>query len=148
MRHMEKVRPFFAYKVFLRDKEKLLITHDIFGDWDLPGGRVRKNEFGGPREEVIARKIREELGDKVRYELGDFQTIFQVTRHEHNLDREVQILALGYAATYLGGEIQLGDHHDKFEWVDVGSFKPVNYFTGGWLAGVQEYLKVQRGRNN
>lgn len=36
---------FLAYKLFLRDGDKLLITHDIFGAWDLPGGRVRKNEF-------------------------------------------------------------------------------------------------------
>jgi len=140
MNGKEKITPFFAYKVFLRDGDNLLITHDIFGDWDLPGGRVQGGEFGGPHEEVIKRKIREELGDKVRYELGRFQTIFQVTRHEHNLDKEVQILALGYAATYLGGEIRLGDHHDKMEWVNVTTFKPEDYFTDGWLVGVQAYL--------
>lgn len=144
MHKTEKVRPFFAYKVFLRDNDKLLITHDIFGDWDLPGGRVQLGEFGGTQREVIARKLREELGDDVCYKVGEFQTIFQVRRHEHNLDQEVQIVALGYAATYLGGVIRLGDHHDRMEWVDVTTFKPEDYFTGGWLLGVQNYLENQR----
>lgn len=139
----DKITPYFAYKVFLRDGDKLLITHDIFGDWDLPGGRVQIGEFGGSHQDVIHRKMAEELGDDVKYELGDFQTIFQVTRHEHNLDKEVQILALGYAAVYRGGEIKLGDHHDKMEWVNVTSFNPANYFTGGWLKGVQNYLDQQ-----
>lgn len=140
MANIEKIRPFFAYKVFLRDKDRLLITHDIFGDWDLPGGRVQIGEFGGSHREAIGRKLSEELGDNIRYDVGEFKTIFQVTRHEHSLDQEVQILALGYAATYLGGEIKLGDHHDKMEWVDMRTFKPEDYFTGGWLTGVQNYL--------
>ena len=142
MKPTDKVRPFFAYKVFLRDKDNLLITHDIFGDWDLPGGRVQLGEFGGSHEEVLIRKLREELGSEVQYEVGGFQTIFQVTRHEHSLDQEVQILALGYAATYLGGNIRLGDHHDQMKWVDVNTLKPEEYFTGGWLKGVQEYIAL------
>jgi hypothetical protein len=38
----EKDLYYVAVKLFLRNENKLLITHDIFGDWDLPGGRIRK----------------------------------------------------------------------------------------------------------
>ena len=58
----EKDLYFVAVKLFLRDGSKLLITHDIFGDWDLPGGRIRKDEFNKPLESVIERKANEELG--------------------------------------------------------------------------------------
>lgn len=54
--------------------------------------------------------------------------------------KEVRIFAVGYEAEYMGGDLTKGAHHDKMEWVDVNSFKPENYFVGGWLKGVQEYL--------
>jgi len=36
---------FVAVKIFLEDKDgRLLITKDRFGDWDLPGGRLREKD--------------------------------------------------------------------------------------------------------
>lgn len=139
----EKDLYFVAVKLLLRDGDKLLITHDIFGDWDLPGGRIRKDEFDKPLESVIERKIKEELGPGVRYELGEPKVFFRVERAEYNLGGEkVRIFAVGYEAKYLGGEVDLGDHHDRMEWVDINSFEPEAYFTGGWLKGVQEYKEL------
>lgn len=140
---------FVAVKLLLRDANKLLITHDIFGDWDLPGGRIRKNEFGTSLESVIERKINEELGTKVRYKLGKPVVFFRVEREEHDLNgQKVRIFAVGYEARYLSGEINLGDHHDKMEWVDVSSFKPEEYFNDGWLSGLQEYLEKTDNHSN
>ena len=133
---------FVAVKLFLRDGDKLLITHDIFGAWDLPGGRIKKDEFETSLESVIKRKIREELGPAVKYELGDPNVFFRIERSEHTLGgQKVRIFAVGYDAKYKGGKVQLGDYHDKMEWVDVKSFQPEDYFTDGWLTGVQEYFK-------
>lgn len=53
----------------------------------------------------------------------------------------MRIFAIGYEATYQSGEIILGDNHDKYEWVDVKVFNPADYFDGGWLKGLQEYLR-------
>ncbi|MDB5161136.1 MAG: hypothetical protein JWO96_516 [Candidatus Saccharibacteria bacterium] len=133
---------FVAVKLFLRDGNKLLITHDIFGSWDLPGGRIKRNEFDVTLESVIERKVREELGPEVKYDLGKPIVFFRVERGEHGLGgQKVRIFAVGYEAKYLGGEVKLGDHHDKIEWIEVETFKPQDYFTGGWLTGVREYLK-------
>lgn len=136
---------YVAVKLFLRDGDKLLITHDIFGDWDLPGGRIRINEFDTPLPDVVARKVVEELGPDARYKLGEPKAFFRVARREHDQGgQEVHIFAVGYEAQYLGGELTMGDHHDQLEWVDVHSVKPEVYFTGGWLKGVQDYLALVR----
>ena len=135
---------FVAVKLFLRDGNKLLITHDIFGSWDLPGGRIKKNEFEKPLESVIIRKIYEELGPKIQYKVGSPQIFFRVERLENSTKEKVRIFAIGYEAAYLGGEVGLGDHHDKMEWVNINTFRPEDYFTGGWLRGIQEYLALNK----
>jgi 8-oxo-dGTP pyrophosphatase MutT (NUDIX family) len=133
---------FVAVKLFLRDGDKLFISHDIFGSWDLPGGRIKKDEFNTPLKDVIARKVHEELGDDLKLEVKEPNGVFfRVERNEAGLDGQlVRIFAVGYDAKYLSGEIKMGKHHDKIEWVDVKTFKPEDYFKGGWLTGVQEYL--------
>ncbi len=133
---------FVAVKVFLQNSEgKLLITKDKFGDWDIPGGRLRDNDFNVPLEEVVARKIKEELGE-ISYKLGE-PAVFM--RHERDEilstgEREKRrIFAIGYKAEYLGGDLKLGGNHEKLEWVDLNNFIPEDYFTGGWLQGVKEF---------
>ncbi|GHU08286.1 NUDIX hydrolase [Alphaproteobacteria bacterium] len=138
-----------AVKALMRDGIKLLLTHDIFdgGKWDLPGGRIKKFEFGKPLEEVLERKLREELGDKVQYEIGEPKTFFQVQRNEtleEGGEMEVRIFGVGYEVEYLGGEIKLGEHHDKLEWVSVDDLKPEEYLKGGWEVGVANYIEKVR----
>ncbi len=136
---------FVAMKVLLRDGDKLLITHDIFGQWDIPGGRIQKHEFEAALDDVIARKMIEEIGEDVKYELGDPKVFFRVERLEHSTQSTVRIFAVGYEARYLGGEVELGKHHDKYEWVDLRIFKPDDYFEGGWLTGIKEYQNHLKG---
>ena len=138
----EKDLYYVAVKVFLRHKDKLLITHDIYGAWDLPGGRIRKDEFDKPLSAVIKRKVIEEIGRKVKYTLGQPLIFFRVERVEYALGIKIRIFAIGYEARYLGGALKLGDHHDKMEWVDLKDFHPEEYFADGWLTGVQEYLEL------
>jgi|SRR3989344_860443 len=134
---------FVAVKVFLIDNEhRLLITKDRFGDWDIPGGRLKENDFNIPLENITERKMKEELGDIVRYELGRPVIFMRHERDEILLSgarEKRRIFAVGYGATYIGGEIKLGKNHEKYEWVDIGAFKPEDYFTGGWLSGVKEF---------
>jgi hypothetical protein len=135
-----------AVKLLLRDGDKLLITHDTFGQWDLPGGRIRRDQFDVPLEEVLSGKITEELGNELKYQLGDIKTTFRVEREEvgRNGDK-VRIFGLGYEAVYLGGDILLGEFHDKYEWIDLKSVDLENYKTdSGWvhlLLPYQESIK-------
>ncbi len=147
MNKYDKDLYFVAVKLLIRDGNKLLITHDVFGAWDLPGGRIKKDEFKASLSSVIERKMGEELGSEFKYSVGVPSVFFRVEREEHGLNNQkVRIFAVGYEAVYEGGEVQLGDHHDKYEWVDIDRFKPEEYFVDGWLEGVQEYLAQQSGR--
>ncbi len=138
---MDKDLYFVAVKVLLKDGDKLLITHDIFGHWDIPGGRIKPDEFETPLEDVIKRKMKEESGADIKYQLGEPVVFFRHEREEAGLDNKlVRIFAIGYEAKYLDGQVKLGDHHDRMEWVDIRTFKPEDYFEGGWLKGLQEYL--------
>lgn len=134
----EKDLYYIALKLLLRDGSKLLITHDIFKEWDLPGGRILPEEFETDFTEVIKRKMREELGEEVKYDIGGPKVFFRVERTEID-GRKVKIFAIGYEGRYLSGNIKLGDHHDKMEWVDAKTFSADQYFTGGWLKGIKEY---------
>ncbi len=135
---------FVAVKVFLEDgKGNFLVTKDRFGDWDIPGGRLRENDFAAPLEEVVARKLKEELGD-IQYELGEPIVFMRHERDEVLASGEKakrRIFAIGYQAGYFGGDIALGKNHEIQEWVNANTFKPEDYFTGGWLEGVREYLQ-------
>ena len=135
---------YVAVKVFLEDKGKLFIFKDKFGDWDLPGGRIRKEEFETPLDAVIKRKMSEEIGNEVQYEIGKPIVFFRHERTEASSGQQVRIFAVGYEANFLGGEIKLSEIHTQSEWVDIATFKSEDYFTGGWLKGVQEYLKLRK----
>ncbi len=140
----EKDLYFVAVKVFLEDNGKLFIFQDGFGDWDLPGGRIKKDEFGVPLEQVVRRKMSEELGDGVKYKLGKPVVHLRHERVENAPGNPtVRIFAVGYKAEYEGGEIKLPSHHKQMLWVDMNNFKPEDYFTGGWLNGVKEYLELR-----
>jgi hypothetical protein len=85
-----------------------------------------------------------ELGEQVTYELGEPKVFFRVERLEHGLGEKVRIFAVGYEAQYTGGDIVLGTHHDSCKWVDVQTFQPETLFEGGWLTGVEEYLRSSK----
>jgi 8-oxo-dGTP pyrophosphatase MutT (NUDIX family) len=131
---------FVAVKALLRDEDKLLITHDVFKSWDIPGGRIKRDEFQKPLVDVLKRKLREELGDAVQYEIGQVVTTFSVERDEVGIESRARIFAVGYEVKYLGGSINLGANHDKYEWVNVADFIPSSLFKDGWEKGLDSYL--------
>lgn len=141
---IDKDTYFVAVKVFLLKDGKLLILRDNFGDWDLPGGRIKKDEFDVPLEQIIARKMREELGDDIHYTI-DKPIVFM--RHERQEaapgNPTVRIFAVGYEGTLTSGEIKTSERHPELLWVDPKDFQPGQYFKGGWLKGVQEYLVIR-----
>jgi len=136
---------FVAVKVFLERDGKLFIFKDKFGDWDLPGGRIRKDEFQTPMEDIIKRKMSEELGDDIEYTIGKPVIFFRHERTEASSGQQVRIFAIGYEGTLLKGVIKMSELHTQNEWVDIATFKPEQYFIGGWLKGVREYLALKRG---
>ena len=141
----QKETYFVAVKVFLEKGGKLLILKDNFGDWDLPGGRIKKDEFDIPLDKVIKRKMQGELGGDIKYTLGK-PIVFM--RHERVEQSEgnptVRIFAVGYEGILEDGSIELSERHPEMLWVDPKDFEPEKYFIGGWLKGVLEYISIRK----
>ena len=140
----QKDRYFVAVKVFLEKDNNLLILKDSFGHWDLPGGRIKRNEFETPLDQVMKRKMGEELGPDLQYDIESMPKILMRHKREEQVgdETEARIFALGYIARLTSGEPKLSPAHTEMKWVDIKTFAPEDYFVGGWLQGVQDYLKL------
>jgi len=136
---------FVAVKIFLENgKGEFLITRDRFDCWDIPGGRLRPEDFNVDLSDIVKRKMREELGADVQYELHEPVVYMRHERNEMLSDEKREkrrIFAIGYRARYLEGDIKLGKNHEEYRWVDK-SFDAKKYFDGGWLKGIQEYCRL------
>ena len=136
---------FVAVKVFLEKDGKFLILKDGFGQWDIPGGRIKKNEFNVLLEQILARKLSEELGNDIQYRLGKPIVFMRHERVESAPGNPtVKIFAIGYQAKLEKGKVIMTSHHTEMLWVDQKEFNPKEYFTDGWLKGIQEYLQLYR----
>lgn len=143
----EKDTYFVAVKVFLVRDGKLLILKDNFGDWDLPGGRIKKDEFETSLPKIIERKMSEELGNDIEYTIGAPVVFMRHERVEQSPGNPtVRIFAVGYEGALIRGEIKPSARHPELLWVDPTNFKPEEYFTGGWLKGVQEYISLFKNK--
>ncbi len=136
---------FVALKVFLEKEGKFFIFKDRFGCWDLPGGRIKKDEFHAPLEQIIRRKLSEELGSSLEYTIEKPMLFMRHERKEQSPGNPLaRIFAIGYPAKLIKGEPKMSEQHLENIWVDPKTFKPEDYFTGGWLKGVQEYLNLKQ----
>jgi ADP-ribose pyrophosphatase YjhB (NUDIX family) len=140
----EKEQYLVAVKIFLKRDGKFFACKDKYGSWDLPGGRIRKDEFDAPMEQIIKRKMFEELGDGIEYRI---EKPVVTMRHERIEDApgnpKIKIFSVGYEATLLKGEPVLSDLFTESMWIDPKHFEPEKYFEGGWLKGVQDYMAIK-----
>lgn len=70
-----------ALKVILKKESKILLLRDKNGNIDFPGGRIDNTEHHKSLETIIARKVKEEIGNAV-YFLGP--PAFQTQRNFEN----------------------------------------------------------------
>ena len=141
---MDKDKYFVAVKVFLEKDGKFLVMKDNFNDWDLPGGRIRPDEFETELKDIVARKMKQEVGPDLRYEVGRPIVFMRHERIEHAPGSpKARIFAIGYQAKWLSGEVKMSERHVEMIWANQKTFKPEDYFTGGWLKGVREYMSLR-----
>ena len=140
----EKDNYFVAVKVFLLKDGKFFACKDVHGNWDLPGGRIKKDEFNTPIEKIIERKMFEELGGKIEYKIGKPVVVMRHERVEDTPGKPtIRIFSVGYEVTLLKGKPELSDLFTESMWIDPQNFNPEEYFEGGWLKGVQDYLALK-----
>lgn len=134
---------FVAVKILLRQGNNLLVLRDTFGDGDIPGGRLRKDDFTTPLLEVLKRKVAEEIGSKISYKITNENPVctFRHERLEVGSGEVRRIFALGFEAVYEGGTIETGEYIESYTWIDLRTAKLADYLEGGWLKGVEEYVQ-------
>jgi 8-oxo-dGTP pyrophosphatase MutT (NUDIX family) len=116
------------------------------GFYDLPGGRVDKDEFTTPLTDILKREIKEELGE-INYTLKPEPVA--VGRHLlsasiSGLPEDVHVLYLFFEAKFISGEIKISDEHLDYKWFDLTKHKPSELFKSGNLEGINMYLVGHR----
>lgn len=108
-----------AKAVIVNDQNKVLVVREAttyeegthFGQYGLPGGRIREGEsfYDGLDREVL-----EETGLKV----APIMPVFVGEWRPTIKGVETQIIALFIACKLIDGEVRLSEEHDHFEWID------------------------------
>ena len=136
-----------GFKAFIADGEKLLILQDGEGMWELPGGRVEKQEIFKPSEEILARETAEELGEQFRYEHGQiFHAWIRKPDPTGNVasvyrDNDFCIFLVGIRCTYKSGNVALSPEHKDSRWItkeEVNSLR----FENTYKQAVQKYFEI------
>ena len=105
--------------IFNQDNQLLLLSKKSGNPtWDLPGGRIQKNE---PLEEALKREVFEETG------IQDFRSIkflglyLSSIRIQKQNDSAGLIFALHLCHVKNDPSITLSSEHDSFSWENISS---------------------------
>lgn len=124
-----------------RQGKTLILQANPQGSWagffDLPGGRMHEHEFDAPFMDVLAREIREEIGDAVRFRLNPKPIALARYR---NVAKGVNVLYVFFNAKYLSGKISLSHEHIGLEWVDLAKLNIDAYFPSGFVEGMRSLV--------
>lgn len=127
-------------KILLRKGGEFLFLKSIDGaHWDLPGGRIDDAEHETPLEEILAREVREEIGEEIKYKLG--KPILQFRRHFAK--KGWHIFLTVHEAEYVSGEIRLSSEHGGFQWITPEKFRKFaenDFFSAEEYKALPEYL--------
>ena len=132
-----------SLKIILKnDKNEILILKDLetssfAGFYDLPGGRIDKDEFSTPFPEIIKREIKEECGN-IKILLN--KTPVATGRHLISKEKEIHVLYLFFEARLLEGKIIISDEHEEYKWIKLDEINPEEYFKSGILEGIEMYI--------
>ena len=137
---------FVSLKIILRNHDgsilllKLPPTSAMAGYYDLPGGRIRRGEEKIPFQDIIAREIREEIGN-ITFQLHEIPVA--TSRHfyvSQKTLKEQNLFWIFFEAQYLDGKIEVSNEHTKSEWVKITKENVDEYFIKGVLEGMWSYL--------
>lgn len=118
--------------ILKKGDEFLFLKNPNNTQFDLPGGRIDNHEDTTPLKLILDREIREELGEDLKYQLGNPAFQFRWFIAEKNW----QIFLTVYEAKYLSGEIQISDEHSDYVWINPKEYT----FTKEDFTNDEEYL--------
>ena len=110
----------FAYfqvslKTILRKEDSILLLITPDGYYDFPGGRIDKSEINLNFNDVLARELREELGNDLKFKTDNVAFVSKRFYDKNNTN--YHILATFFEAQWLEGNITLSNEHTKSRWI-------------------------------
>jgi len=107
----------------IRDRRVLVVREADTGYWELPGGRIDVGEEWDPHEKILAREISEELGAQFRVAVG-IETVTWTRRRPVD---GAFLFIVGRVCRHTGGEPELSDEHDRFDWIGPGAERSLGF---------------------
>jgi 8-oxo-dGTP diphosphatase len=129
-----------ALKVLLQKGDEFLFLRQLpDSKLDLPGGRIDNVEYEIPLLDVLEREVREELGDKIEYTVG--QPIMLYRRYY--AARDYRIFIATYSGKYISGDIVLSEEHSGYEWINpkTYAFNQEDFYTKEEYDALADYFK-------
>jgi 8-oxo-dGTP pyrophosphatase MutT (NUDIX family) len=114
------------------------------GFYDIPGGRIHKDEFSKPFTECITREIEEEIGG-IKYTIDPRPVSFGrhvVSASISPAKKDTHVLYIFFKAEYAGGEVEISNEHVSHEWLKLEDLDLEKYFKSGILEGIKNYLML------
>lgn len=113
-------------KAIFENNGKILFVKDHKGVWELPGGRIEKNEG---QEQALKREIKEELGwDKIEIKDKIHTWSFK------------QFLVFVYECKTHEYDIQEHDEYSEYKWVSIPEINDLN-MRQGYKQSIKRFLK-------
>jgi mutator protein MutT len=104
-----------------RNDQVLLIRRGnppLFGDWSLPGGRVKEGE---DLKKALRREIREECS--IDIEVGDLITEFEYIERDDEERVMYHYVVFDFKAQYIGGNLVRASDALEVRWVPLEQLK-------------------------
>ncbi len=114
------------------------------GFYDVPGGRIDRDEFATKLESILRREIKEEIGDvDVHINLNPIAVsrgMIHVSRCRDGGKEDIHIFYVFFEADFKGGDVRISDEHAGHEWINLAKIDVKKYFMGGILEGIEMFL--------
>lgn len=123
---------------------KVLITQEPThfvggGKWELPGGKLADGEETTPLEEILAREIREELGENFLVSVNRVIDVMRRPWNKPGATADMVFLAV-FLCSYQSGEIVLSEENNDYAWISASEL-PNYEFIPGYLPVLEKYFQ-------
>ncbi len=138
-----------SLKLLLKNSEghililKVPEEFSMSGFYDVPGGRIDRDEFATKLESILRREVKEEIGDvDVHINLNPIAVsrgVIPASKRREGKE-DLHIFYVFFEANFKGGDVRISDEHVGHEWINLSEIDPKKYFTGGILEGIEMFL--------
>jgi len=127
-------------KAFIDKDKSLLIVRESKkyksgGKWELPGGRINKDEINQTLEKILERELSEELGWSLKVKIGKLFSVWRRMTHP-----DAKVFLVGFNCIYKNGNIKLSSEHINYVWIkakEINKYK----FADGYKEQIIKYFK-------